>query len=165
MRFAGKTLLDIGAGDGIILANSGLDPIEMDISAERCIRLKQKQENVVCASGFDLPIKNGSIDGCLLIAMLEHTSRPECVLDEVYRVLKTGGEAAVLIPNDVAMSIGRSMLLKFPPRYPGHLSFITPRIIKAWIKGRFLMIREYSLPCHRASFWLSLYHFTYLRKI
>jgi len=164
MRFAGKTILDIGAGDGIILANSGLAPIEIDISAERCARLKQKQENVVCASGFDLPIRNETVDGCLLIALLEHTSRPESIIDEVHRVLKSGGEVAILVPNDIALSIGRILLLKFPPRYPGHLSFITPRRIKSWLKGRFFIRRDYNLPFHRASFWLSLYYFIYLQK-
>ena len=163
-RFIDRTLLDVGAGDGIILENSGLKPIEMDISAERCTRLKQKQENVLCASGFDLPIRDEAIDGCLLIAILEHTSKPESVIDEVHRVLKVGGEAAILVPNDIMLSIGRVLLLKYPPRYPGHLSFITPRRIKGWLKERFDVTCEYNLPFHKASFWLSLYYFVYLRK-
>jgi SAM-dependent methyltransferase len=164
VRFKHKTILDIGAGDGIILANTGLQPIEMDISTERCLRLKEKQEYCVCGSGFNLPVKDGSIDACLLIAMLEHTSRPECVIDEVHRVLRSGGEAAILVPNDITMSVGRILLLKYPPRYPGHLSFITPRGIKRWLKGRFLVKQEYTLPFRRVGFWLSLYYFIYVQK-
>ncbi len=164
MRFVGKTILDVGAGDGIILANSGLAPIEMDISAERCARLKKQQEYVLCASGFNLPIRSETVDGCLLIAILEHTRRPQCVVDEVHRVLKKGGEVAILVPNDVALTIGRMLLLKYPPRYPGHLSFITPKRIKSWLRERFRVTRQYNLPFHRVSFWLSLYHFVFLQK-
>lgn len=163
-KFKDKTILDIGAGDGVILENSGLNSIEMDISFERCKRLIHRQKRVVCGSGFEIPMKDNSIDCVLLIAILEHTSSPEQVLDEVYRVLKKGAQAAILVPNDIIMSIGRMLLFKFPPRYPGHISFITPRRLKGCMKGKFKIVREYNLPLHRASFWLSLYHFVFIKK-
>jgi len=164
LKFKGKTILDIGAGDGIILENSGLDPIEMDISLERCRRLKHKQRRVACGSGFEIPIKDNSVDCALLIATLEHVSKPEKVIDEIYRVLKKGGEAAILVPNDITLSIGRMLLFKFPPRYPGHIAFITPKRLKRWIKGRFEITQKYNLPFRKANFWISLYHFLYIKK-
>lgn len=164
LKFKDETILDIGAGDGIILENLHLEPIEMDISLERCKRLKYKQKRIVCGNGFEIPIKSNTIDCALLIAILEHTSNPERVIDEAYRVLKKGGEAAILVPNDINMSIGRILLLKFPPRYPGHISFITPKRLKKWIEGRFEIIQEYNLPLTQANFWISLYHFVFIKK-
>lgn len=165
LKFKEKVILDIGAGDGIILENSQLIPIEMDIAFQRCKRLIHKQKKVVCGSGFDIPVKNSSVDCVLLVALLEHTSNPERVINEACRVLKKGGEAAILVPNDIMMSIGRVLLLKFPPRYPGHIFFITPKKITGWIKGKFEITNRYNLPWHRANFWLSMYHFVYLKKI
>lgn len=164
MKYKDQTILDIGAGDGIILENTPLEPIEMDISFERCRRLKPKQKRIVCGSGFEIPIKTNSVDCALLIAILEHTSNPKRVIDEVYRILKREGEAAILVPNDITMSIGRLLLLKLPPRYPGHISFITPKKLKKWTSGRFEIVQEYSLPFTRANFWISLYHFVFIKK-
>ncbi|TAN62372.1 class I SAM-dependent methyltransferase [bacterium] len=163
-RFKGKVILDIGAGDGIILRGSGIEPVEMDVALERCKRLAGLQKKVLCGSAFELPVKNDSVDCVLLIAVLEHTSNPGRVLDEICRVLKKGGEVAILVPNDISMSIGRVLLLKFPPRYPGHISFITPARIKKWLGGRFDIARDYNLPFKGLSFWLSMYHFVYIRK-
>lgn len=164
-KFKGKRILDIGAGDGIILQSTGLDPVEMDIAFERCLRLKEKQKNIVCGSGFELPFKDNSMDCVMLIAILEHTTRPKQVIDEIHRVLKKGGEAAILVPNDIIMSIGRVLLLKFPPRYPGHICFTTPARIKKWLGGGFEVSLEYNLPFRRMSFWLSMYYFVYVKKI
>jgi len=164
LKFKDKTILDIGAGDGIILENTPFEPIEMDISFERCRRLKPKQKRIVCGSGFEIPIKSNSIDCALLIAILEHTSNPEGVIDEVYRILKREGEAAILVPNDITMSIGRLLLLKFPPRYAGHISFITPKRLKRWTEGRFEIVQAYNMPFTRANFWISLYHFVFIKK-
>ena len=71
-----------------------------------------------------LPTRSFSV--VLLIAMLEHTSEPWRVLAEARRVLKPGGRAIIVVPNDVTMSAGRLVLGKFPIRYPDHLTFTTP---------------------------------------
>lgn len=164
LRFQGKTILDIGAGDGIILSGSGLNPIEMDIAIERCRRLKQTQKRIICGSGFEIPLKDNSVDCVLLIAILEHASNPKLIIDEVYRVLRKSGEAAILVPNDIMMSIGRILLLKFPPRYPGHINFVTPMRLGAWIGERFEITGQYNLPFKKLSFWFSMYHFIYIKK-
>lgn len=164
-RFNGKKILDIGAGDGIILEGCGLDPIEMDIVFERCRRLQNKQKKIICGSGFEIPIKSDSLDCVLLIAVLEHASDPGKIINEVYRVLKDGGEAAICVPNDITMSIGRTLLLKFPPWYPGHISFITPRKLIKWLKGGFKIIKGYNLPFTKLNFCFSLYYFLQVQKI
>lgn len=164
LKFKDKTILDIGAGDGIILRGSGIECIEMDVALERCKRLVCSQRKTICGSGFEIPVRSNAVDCVLLIAVLEHTSNPKQIIDEIHRVLKKGGEAAILVPNDINMSIGRIMLLKFPPRYPGHISFITPKRIRGWLDGRFELSRQYNLPFHKMSFWLSMYHFVYIIK-
>lgn len=164
LRFKDKVILDIGAGDGMILRDSGIEAIEMDVALERCRRLSACQKKVLCASAFDLPVKSSSVDCVLMIAMLEHTSDPKKVIDEAHRVLKKGGELAILVPNDISMSLGRLLLFKFPARYPGHITFTTPKRIKKWLAGNFEVTAEYSLPFKGLGFWFSMYYFIYLRK-
>ena len=70
----------------------------------------------------------------LLIAVLEHTREPWRMLAEARRVLKPGGRAIMVVPNDVTMSAGRLLLRKFPIRYPDHLTFTTPRRMRRWLR-------------------------------
>lgn len=163
-KFKDKKILDIGAGDGIILSGTEIKAIEMDISINRCRRLKEKQDKVICGNGFNIPLKDNSIDCVLLVAVLEHTSKPELVIDESWRVLKKGGEAIIVVPNDIAMSLGRMLLLKFPARYPGHISFMSPYKIRKWVKNKFTIRNEYNLPFKNINFWVSMYLCVYLEK-
>ncbi len=76
--------------------------------------------------------------------MLEHTSEPWRVLAEARRVLKPGGRAIIVVPNDVTMSAGRLVLGKFPIRYPDHLTFTTPGRMHRWLKNGFRVTEEFS---------------------
>jgi SAM-dependent methyltransferase len=113
---------------------------------------------------MDLPFANASFDVVLLIAVLEHVSRPERIVEEAWRVLKPGGEAAILTPNDVWMSLGRLILLKWPPRYPDHLSWIPPRRIRSLAGGRFTVVEAFALPAKGLPFSLNMYYWAIFRK-
>ena len=75
--------------------------------------------------------------------MLEHTSEPWRVLAEARRVLKPGGRAIIVVPNDVTMSAGRLVLGKFPIRYPDHLTFTTPGRMHRWLTNGFRVTEEF----------------------
>lgn len=47
-----------------------------------------------------LPFPSSSFDACLNVATLEHVREPACVLGELARVLKPGGEFLLVIPQD-----------------------------------------------------------------
>jgi SAM-dependent methyltransferase len=114
---------------------------------------------------MELPFADASFDVVLLVALLEHVSRPERVMEEAWRVLKPGGEVAIVVPNDVWMSLGRLLLLRWPPRYPDNLSWVSPRRIRRMAEGRFAVQTAFALPIRWLPFALNMYYWTVLRKL
>lgn len=164
-RHPGALALDIGCGEGVLLRDSGFAPVQLDISMHRLHKARLTSPMLVCADGMELPFAESSFDVVLLIALLEHVSKPERIVDEVCRVLKPGGEVAILVPNDVWMSIGRLLLLKWPPRYPDHLSWIPPWRIRRMVGRRFSVERPLALPVKWLPFGLNMYYWATLRKL
>jgi SAM-dependent methyltransferase len=158
-------VLDVGCGEGILLRDSGFVPVQLDISMDRLRKARAGRDLLVCADGMELPFADASFDVVLLIALLEHVGQPERTMDETWRVLKPGGEVAILVPNDVWMSLGRLLLLKWPPRYPGHLSWISPRRIRRMAGERFRVQTAFALPGKRLPFELNMYYWATLRKL
>jgi len=52
----------------------------------------------VIANASRLPFAEASCDSIACLALLEHVSDPERVVEEIHRVLKSGGEAQVVVP-------------------------------------------------------------------
>jgi len=163
-RHPGARVLEVGCGEGFLLRDSGFAPVQLDISMTRLYKAQTTGNPLICADGMDLPFADASFDVVLLIAVLEHVSQPERIVDEAWRVLKPGGEAAILTPNDVWMSLGRIMLLKWPPRYPDHLSWIPPQRIRRMTGGRFSVEETFALPVKWLPFGLNMYYWATLRK-
>ena len=157
-------LLDIGSGEGMIFKNSVVSPVQLDVSFTRLTRAAEYNGLLICADAYDLPFKNESFEAVLLIALLEHTTDPGRILKETHRVLKPGGRTAVLIPNDINMSAGRVLLGKWPPRYPDHLTFLTPQRMRALAGEMYEITLTKAMPFNRLGFWLNMYWFAELRK-
>ena len=99
----GGTLLDLACGDGLYtvpLLKRGVKIIAMDISDKMLSLLYRRAENanadasnlIVCrANALDIPLADNTVDFVIANSMLHLISRPEIVVNEVYRVLKTGG--------------------------------------------------------------------------
>lgn len=52
----------------------------------------------VVANGEQLPFADESIDAVICESLLEHVPRPNVIVDDMFRVLKKGGEMYVVIP-------------------------------------------------------------------
>lgn len=76
----GKT---IGAGLDTIIDNPRIEFIESDISFG-------PRTNLIC-DAHSLPFKEGSLDGVIIQAVLEHVADPYKVAEEIHRVLKKDG--------------------------------------------------------------------------
>ena len=117
--------------------------MQMDVSMRRVQFARAKGPAGALRRRLPRAVCDGSFSTVLLIAMLEHTSEPWRVLAEARRVLKPGGRAIIVVPNDVTMSAGRLVLGKFPIRYPDHLTFTTPGRMHRWLTHGFRIAEEF----------------------
>lgn len=143
---------------------TGTQPVQMDVSVTRVSRAAGKGRLLLCADGYDLPFANESFEAVLLVAVLEHTSEPWRLLAEAQRVLKPGGRVVIVVPNDWTMSLGRLLLLKFPIRYPDHLTMTPPRKMRGWLRAGFRLVEGFTLPFRALPFALNLYYFVVAEK-
>lgn len=54
--------------------------------------------NLVCDFSESLPMKQNSIDGILCSNVIEHLPEPQVCFNEMHRVMKSSGEALILVP-------------------------------------------------------------------
>jgi len=162
---AGKDILEIGCGEGMMFEGTPTSPVQMDVSFTRVARAAGKCRYLLCGDGYDLPFTNESFELVLLIAVLEHTREPWRVLKEARRVLKPGGRVIMVVPNDATMSAGRLLLRKFPIRYPDHLTFTTPGKMRRWLAEGFRITEAFHLPFRPLPFAVNLYHFVVAERV
>jgi SAM-dependent methyltransferase len=160
----GRDILEVGCGEGMMFEDTGISPVQMDVSMTRVARAAGKCRFLLCADGYQLPFADRSFEVVLLIAVLEHTREPWRLLAEAQRILKPGGRAIMVVPNDATMSVGRLLLRKFPIRYPDHLTFTTPGKMRRWLRDGFHMREGFNLPFRALPFAANLYYFAVAEK-
>ena len=161
---APRDILEIGCGEGHMFEGTGITPVQIDVSMRRLSHAVNRGRWVLCADGYQLPFANESFSVVLMIAVLEHTREPWRILAEAHRVLKPGGQAVMVVPNDITMSAGRLLLRKFPIRYPDHLTFTTPRRMHRWLAEGFRIREGFTLPFRILPFAVNLYYFVVAEK-
>ncbi len=161
---AGRDILEVGCGEGMMFDGTGTSPVQMDVSVTRVTRAVGKGRLLLCADGYQLPFASQSFRAVLLVAVLEHTREPWKLLAEANRVLKPGGIVVIVVPNDWTMSLGRLLLAKFPIRYPDHLTMTTPRRMRRWLRDGFQIAEAFTLPFQRLPFAVNLYYFVVAEK-
>ena len=161
----GRDILEVGCGEGMMFDGTGTHPVQMDVSMTRVARAAGKCRFLLCADGYRLPFADESFQIVLLVAVLEHTREPWRLLAEARRVLKRGGRAIMVVPNDINMSAGRLLLRKFPIRYPDHLTFTTPAKMRRWLSDGFRLREGFTLPFRALPFAFNLYYFVVAERI
>jgi len=162
---SGRQILEVGCGEGMMFDGTGIHPVQMDVSMTRAARAIGKCRYLLCADGYQLPFASSTFEVVLLIAVLEHTREPWRLLAEARRVLKPGGRAIIVVPNDATMSAGRLLLRKFPIRYPDHLTFTTPAKMRRWLADGFSLREGFNLPFRVLPFAANLYYFAVAEKL
>jgi len=104
----GKTVLDIGCGNGLyILAFTDLakETIGVDIRQEALAEATKNKVQLgrdtefIRATAENLPLRDLTFDTVLLVEVLEHVQSQQKTLEEVNRVLKGGGYLLIYVPN------------------------------------------------------------------
>ncbi|MGD2279475.1 MAG: class I SAM-dependent methyltransferase [Candidatus Omnitrophota bacterium] len=132
---AGKTILDIGCGEGTLLKmlkEKGNKVFGLDASREGLVACREKgiDSEVIDISTEKFAFKNDTFDIVLCLETLEHLENPyHCIL-ETKRVLKEGGTFIVSIPNSKILH---------PYIYPGLFEF---RNFK-----HFLLLNHFKIIC------------------
>ena len=108
---SGMTVLDCGCGPGTITVGlaeavapgqvTGMDLEESQIEAARATARQRGTKNVEwkVASVYQLPFPDRSFDAVFSHALFEHLGEPLAALEEIKRVLRPGGIAALSSPD------------------------------------------------------------------
>lgn len=106
LNLAGKRVLEIGCGAGsssIAFALDGAEVTASDLTEEAVRITKAKFEmlgldgDVVQADAENLPFEDNSFDVVFSSGVLHHTPDTQKAIDEIFRVLKPGGDAVVML--------------------------------------------------------------------
>jgi ubiquinone/menaquinone biosynthesis C-methylase UbiE len=126
-RHAGETLLCVGTGlgtDWVHYARNGAQVIVCCPDAQhlplirRNFELRGLSARFLSASPALLPVESNSVDVVTLNSLLDQTSNPAALSEEVFRVLRTGGKVMVLMPARYDVHFWRRLLL--PWEWWGH---------------------------------------------
>src|SRR6266404_6251481 len=103
----GKKILEVGCGAGAhsaLFKRYGAKVVPLDITVDRVIsaqrKLKLVRQGYGCAIQGDaenLPFEDNSFDIVYSFGVLHHTENTEKAIGELHRVLKPGGQAAVML--------------------------------------------------------------------
>jgi ubiquinone/menaquinone biosynthesis C-methylase UbiE len=109
-KLSGKKVLEIGLGYGTlgsILASRQCEYYGLDISAGPCEMMryrlmhmgKEIEGRIRVGSALDIPFPDESFDFVYTIGCLHHTGDITKSVNEVYRILRPGGKAVVMLYN------------------------------------------------------------------
>lgn len=95
----GDSVLDVGAGDGLICSKLGAGAVGID-SDETAVKLaKQKGVNVSMQNAESIQCDDASFDAVYFGDVIEHLETPEKALSEIHRVLTDDGKLYVVWPT------------------------------------------------------------------
>ena len=119
--------LNIGAGQmqwiEKELFKDNLNFISSDIDPKNLGSQNPTKRKIV-ADATRIPLKDKEISQVIILDVLEHIKDHEKALDEIYRILKTGGILVICVPNDTYLSYIN------PIRYAQHERHYTIKQIK-----------------------------------
>lgn len=103
MRVSGKSLLDVGSGNGIFLevAKSEGWKTEGIDSSPTNVEFAKSRGLEVTLGGFGTPgLQKEHFDVITLWDVIEHTANPVALLQKCRETVKTGGHVVIATPND-----------------------------------------------------------------
>jgi ubiquinone/menaquinone biosynthesis C-methylase UbiE len=115
---AGERMLEVGCGAGHVLEKfeeckrTGIDL--SSIMLERTARRLGNSIPLVQGSADSLPFRSGSFDIVVCTEVLEHTTDPAAVIEELMRVAGSSGRVIVSVPNEAMIDRAKATLRRIP---------------------------------------------------
>ena len=98
-HYASGRVLDVGCGIGDFLAFRP-GTVGVDVNAHAVEWCRRRGLDCRLMEADRLPFLDGGFDGVVLDNVLEHLTAPEPLLNEIYRVLVSGGRLLVGVPGE-----------------------------------------------------------------
>ncbi len=120
-RHSGESVLEIGGGlgtDHAQFAKHGAITTDIDLSsghlalAQENFRLRGLTGTFVHHDAETLPFPDASFDVVYSNGVIHHTPNTQRVVDEIYRVLKPGGKAIVMVYAENSLHYWRGLVLE-----------------------------------------------------
>lgn len=119
--YRGKRLLEVGCGVGIDLVKfakggavvTGIDLAEKSIElAKKNFELNGVEGDLRIMNGENLEFDDNSFDVVYAHGVIQYTADSQAMIDEIYRVVKPGGEAIMMVYNKYSWLNFLSKLMK-----------------------------------------------------
>src|SRR4030042_6697290 len=124
-----KIIVDVGCGEGITLEKlvkkfPDRKIAGIDYSPENVEVCKEHKLPAHIGNAYKLDFKEGSVDCCLFMEVIEHLMDPLKALREIHRIMCKEGILLLVFPNDLPFKIARLTCLKFQEAYTpsGHVT-------------------------------------------
>ena len=99
-RFVGKApVLDLGPGRCWFTKQNVNDIVAVDNAPELVEHYRQQGINIKLGDAYQVPYPEEYFEGVFCCWLLEHLSEPDRAFLEMYRILKPGGYACVIVPS------------------------------------------------------------------
>lgn len=154
-----RSLLDVGCGFGELLNYIPLevDYLGVDISLQYIARAKAHfpTKTFLVLDIMKNPLPPGPYDGVSCLAVLEHLSHPDRLLEKVYPLINPGGVLVISTPDPKGgrwHKILASLYLLSPLARDEHESFLDPQEVIAMLGKRGFH------PIHHEPFLFSFNH-------
>lgn len=131
-------LLDIGCGPGTFIKlakKSGWDIVGLDTSKYSADICRQQNLPVICGEIKSSKLKKDSFDFITAFQLIEHSSEPNGLLNEAYRLLKPGGYLVLTTPNKKGFLARLMGSYWFGYYNLEHCYFFTPETLKSLVKA------------------------------
>lgn len=137
-RFAGKApILDLGPGRCWFTKQNVDEIVAVDKAPEVVEQFRQQGINIKLGDAYQIPYPEEYFEGVFCCWLLEHLSEPNRAISELYRILKPGGYACVIVPSPNDMTA-------FYDDYT-HVRPYTPVSLKQLVEGS--GFKRYRVEC------------------
>lgn len=164
-RHAGKELLEIGAGMGTDLAQfakHGAIVTDVDLSsghlalAKENFRLRGLDGRFVHQDAETLPFPDASFDVVYSNGVIHHTPNTQKVVDEIYRVLRPGGKAIIMVYAENSLYYWRNLVgwlgLKQGQLYSSSIGHVMSCSVEMTANDARPLVKAYTKPRIRRMF-------------